>query len=154
MFYINGNIQPSHLSNFVTLQGKISISQQGSFQYFHFTKYNTKQVHTYCFKLRDKFTFPFIKLVTLQAKISVSGQGLIHYCHYTEYKIKQVHIMFSIKGHIQPCHLSNFVNLQAKISISRQGSFQYINLPNTKPNTLTSCFKSSDSFNLPIYQTL
>ena len=75
MFYIKGHIQPSHLSNFVTLYAKISISRQGSFQYFDFTKYNTKYVHKSCFKLRDKFTFPLIKLVSIKAKISVQNKG-------------------------------------------------------------------------------
>ena len=41
-----------------TIQSKISFSQQGSFQYFHFTEFKTKQVHISCFTSRDKFKLP------------------------------------------------------------------------------------------------
>ena len=35
------------------IQDKILFSRQGTFQYFHFTEYETKQVHISCFTSRD-----------------------------------------------------------------------------------------------------
>ena len=87
------------------IQTKISFSRHGSIQYFHFTKYKTKQVHISCLQQgtsRDKF-----KLAIYQT----SRHGSFQYFHFTKYETIQVHISCfasrDIEENDQPSYLSN-----------------------------------------------
>ena len=74
----------------VGIQTKISFSRQGSYLYFHFTEYKTKQVHISCLQQgtsRDKFKLPIY-----QTSRQGSFQWSFQYFHFTELKTKQVQI--------------------------------------------------------------
>ena len=120
------------------IQTKISFSRQESIQYFHFTKYKTKQVHIACLQqgtTREKFKLPiyqscrqidqnlifatksfqFFHLSNLQAHIY---QNLIFATRVNPilsiYQIQNLigsNSMFATrddKGEVQTSHLSNF----------------------------------------------
>ena len=80
------------LIKIVTIQAKISFSRQGTFQYFHFTEYETKQDHISCFASRDKFKLPIYQSCRQIDQNLIFATTSFQYFHFTEYKTKQVHI--------------------------------------------------------------
>ena len=134
-------------------QSKISFSQQGTFQYLHFTEYETKQVHISCFASRDieghcqpSYLSNF-KPYRLQSHFHDKG------FHFTLFKTKQVHISFFKSRDkfnlliYQTCNHSLFCD---------KGHSNTFILPNTKTNRFTyqvlNQGKLRDKFNLHIYQ--
>ena len=174
MFHIKGHRGKSSTFIFmklVTMLAKISLSRQGSFQYFNFTEHKTK-VHISCFASRDiegqvqtshlskqqanrpKYYFrdkvlPILSLYRIQNQI-LSRKSHSNTSILPNTKSNRLTYHVSHQGTCSNIPFIKLVGIQTKISFSRQRHSSTFILPCTKPNTFQT--KSFQYFHFTEYK--